>query len=158
MSRFTMSRRELLGAAAATTVAGLALARETSPLGERPAAMPVAGRAASEPAAIGASPLAWLDGMLSGDDLAHARATLAPLQPTLLEPDLLWQWRRDLARTLGIGGPAVGSEQHRELQRARAIAITRWDKAFVLRGLAREAALPVRQQRIARSLFQTEIG
>jgi hypothetical protein len=153
MSRFKMSRRELLGAAAATTVAGLALARETPTIG--PAGTSAVGRA-SAPAASGApsaagvvaNSLAWLDGMLSGDDLAQARATLAPLQPTLLEPDLLWQWRRDLAQELG----------QKTGKGVRAIAITRWDKAFVLRGLAREAALPVRQQRISRSLFQTEIG
>ena len=33
-------------------------------------------------------------------------------------------------------------------QGIRAVAITRWDKAFVLKGLVREAALPVRQTRI----------
>ena len=143
MSRFKMSRRELLGAAAATTVAGFALARETR-VADQAATGPAAADQTSSAGGPAASLLALLDGMLSGDDLARARATLAPFQPTLLEPDLLWQWRRELAQELGKG--------------VRAIAITRWDKAFVLRGLAREAALPVRQERIGRSLFQTEIG
>ena len=124
MSPFRINRRQLLGAAA--TIAGLALARESS-----------VSRDAR-------SMLALLDGMISGDDLARALATLAPLQPRILEPDLLWQWRRGLAQELGNGG--------------RAVAITRWDKAIVLSGLAREAALPSRQQRIGRSLFRTEIG
>ena len=124
MSPFRINRRQLLGAAA--TIAGLALARESS-----------VSRDAR-------STLALLDGMISGDDLARALATLAPLQPRILEPDLLWQWRRGLAQELGNGG--------------RAVAITRWDKAIVLSGLAREAALPSRQQRIGRSLFRTEIG
>jgi hypothetical protein len=88
--------------------------------------------------------LALIDGMISGDDLLRARATLAPLQPRTLEPDLLWQWRRELGNELTKG--------------TRAIAITRWDKAMLLQGLAREAALVVRQRRIGRSLFQTEIG
>ena len=81
MSRFKISRRELLGAAAATTVAGLALARDTSAGHRGPSDAPVVGHAASEPPAAGeaASPLTWLDGGLSGDDLAQARATLAPL-------------------------------------------------------------------------------
>ena len=124
MSPFRINRRQLLGAAA--TIAGLALARESS-----------VSRDAR-------SMLALLDGMISGDDLARALATLAPLQPRILEPDLLWQWRRGLAHELGNG--------------VRAVAITRWDKAIVLSGLAREAALPSRQQRIGRSLFRTEIG
>jgi len=132
-----MNRRQLLGAAASTAVAGLVLARETPMLGG-------AGTAESalndrtEPAA------AWLDGMLSGDDLTQARATLAPLQPRVLELDVLWQWRRELAQELSTG--------------VRAVAITRWDKAILLKGLAREAALPARQQRLAHSLFRTEIG
>jgi hypothetical protein len=156
MSRFKISRRQLLGAAT-TAVAGLALARETrvpghfgDTLGANDRAVPVdpMGDERHETAA-------WLDGMLSGDDLARARETLAsvqaageiavpPLQPRVLEHDLLWQWRRDLAQELRQG--------------IRAVAITRWDKAFLLKGLAREAALPVRQTRIGRSLFQTEIG
>jgi hypothetical protein len=126
MSRFRISRRKLLGAVATTAVASVVLARDTS----------VFTRDENR--------LALLDGMLSGDDLARARITLAPLQPRTLQPDLLWQWRRELAQELATG--------------VRAIAITRWDKAILLNGLAREAALPVRQRRIGHSLFQTEIG
>jgi hypothetical protein len=126
MSRFRISRRKLLGAVATTAVASVVLARDTS----------VFTRDENR--------LALLDGMLSDDDLARARITLAPLQPRTLQPDLLWQWRRELAQELATG--------------VRAIAITRWDKAILLNGLAREAALPVRQRRIGHSLFQTEIG
>jgi len=158
MSRFRISRRQLLGAAATTAVAGLVIARETNPLSNSGAPSPARntpGPAGDRPEAGGIRPVAWLDGMLSGDDLASAHATLSqwqatrnrtvpPPQPRVLEHDLLWQWRRDLAQELRQG--------------AHAIAITRWDKAILLNGLAREAALPVRQSRIGRSLFQTEIG
>jgi hypothetical protein len=126
VSRFKISRRSLLSAAATTAVASLVWARGTD-----------APRDTE-------NLLALLDGMISGDDLVRARATLAPRQPRILEPDLLWQWRGELAQELARG--------------VRAVAITRWDKAILLSGLAREAALPVRQQRIGRSLFQTEIG
>lgn len=144
MSRFKISRRQLLSAAATTAVAGLVLARESSVPGNVSGPHDSDGRDQTQlaPAAM------WLDGMLLGDDLVRARAAFAPAQaasaPRVLEHDLLWQWRRELAQELRNG--------------ARAVAITRWDKAILLKGLAREAALPVRQQRIGRSLFQTEIG
>lgn len=136
MSRFKINRRQLLGAAASTAVAGLVLARETPVLGDTETAARMNQRKA--PAT------AWLDGMLAGAELAQARAALTPLQPRVFEIDVLWQWRRELAEELSNG--------------VRAVAITRWDKAILLKGLAREAALPVRQERIAHSLFRTQIG
>jgi len=129
-----MSRRQLLATAATTAVAGLVLARDTQVFGDV---------AASEAHRTGPA-AAWLDGLITGDELTRARATLAPLEPKVLELDILWQWRRELAQELKNG--------------ARAVAITRWDKAILLSGLAREASLPVRQQRIEHSLFRTEIG
>ena len=162
MSRFRISRRQLLGAAATTAVAGLVLGRETTLLGDASDPTGATGETGAAGASVVPGPnnrtaptATWLDGMLSGDDLVRARATLAsvqaagefpvpPLQPRVLEHDLLWQWRRDLAQELRQG--------------VRAVAITRWDKAILLKGLAREAALPVRQSRIGHSLFQTEIG
>jgi hypothetical protein len=145
MRRFRITRRQLLGAAATSAVAGVVLARDmqvlsgdagTVALGAPPPAP--GGDVAAKPTA------AWLDGMLIGDDLTQARGTLAPLQPKVLEQDVLWQWRRELAQELRAG--------------VRAVAITRWDKAFVLKGLAREERVPVRQTRIGHSLFRTEIG
>ena len=151
MSRFRFTRRQVLGAAASSAVAGLVLARDTQLSGGGDASAPVLGATPSAPDANAAAELAaakpataWLDGMLTGDDLAQARTTLAPLQPKVLEHDVLWQWRRELAQELRAG--------------IRAVAITRWDKAFVLKGLAREETLPVRQTRIGHSLFRTEIG
>lgn len=188
MNRFRISRRQLLGAAATTAVAGVVLAREANLFGNASNTVGTGdGAGPVDPARNERhETAAWLDGMLSGDDLARAHATLTqatlahatrssaqtgqaaqtgqfaqvaqtartaqtardatapPLQPTVLEHDLLWQWRRDLAQELRRG--------------VRAIAITRWDKAILLNGLAREEALPVRQSRIGRSLFQTEIG
>jgi hypothetical protein len=137
MSRFKLSRRQLFGAAASTAVAGLVLARDTPVLGN-------VGTSAGPNDRTTAPAAAWLDSMISGEELTQARAALAPLQPKVLELDILWQWRRELAQEVGKG--------------ARAVAITRWDKAILLNGLAREAALPVRQQRIGHSLFRTEIG
>lgn len=137
MSRFRISRRYLLGAAATTAVAGAAAAvvigRDTHLLGDM-----LGANNRTQPSA------AWLDGQLTGDDLVQARTTFAPLQPRVLELDLLWQWRRELAQEMANG--------------VRAVAITRWDKAILLSGLAREASLPVRQTRIGHSLFQTQIG
>jgi len=191
MNRFRISRRQLLGAAATTAVASVVLAREASTLSNASDSAGANDRAGSvDPASAERhQTAAWLDGMLSGDDLERARATFThatlahaarssaqgaqvapatqaahaahaaqvaqvaqvagnitapPFQPTILEHDLLWQWRRNLAQELRQG--------------VRAVAITRWDKAILLNGLAREAALPVRQSRISRSLFQTEIG
>jgi hypothetical protein len=124
--RFVLNRRQLLGAAAATTVASMVLGSGTA----------LGGNSSNL--------LVLLDGMLTGDDLTRARAALVPFEPQILQPDLLWQWRRELAHELANG--------------RRAVAITRWDKAIVLRGLAREAGLPHYQRRIGRSLFQTRIG
>jgi hypothetical protein len=126
MTRFRISRRQLLGAAATTALAGLALARYTSSF------------------VMTETRLALVDGLLSDEDLAIARKILAPLRPGILGPDLVWEWRRELGKKLAQGVAAV--------------AITRWDKAMLLSELAREAALPIRQQRIGRSIFQTEIG
>jgi hypothetical protein len=124
MTSFRISRRQVLGAAA--TLASVVLARDTTSF------------------VITDTQLAWVDGLLSDDDLASARQTLAPLQSRILGPDLVWEWRRELGQKFTQGVAAV--------------AITRWDKAMLLSELAREAALPVRQHRIGKSMFRTEIG
>src|SRR6185312_6749618 len=86
MSRFRLTRRQVLGAAAGSAVAGLVLARDTRGLGD--AGTPVPGAATLTPsgnapapgANVAAKPAtAGLDGMLTGDDHAQASATLAPL-------------------------------------------------------------------------------
>ena len=89
-------------------------------------------------------PLVLLDGTFSQAEIVQACSMLAPLQPRILKNDLVREWRDDL--------------QQRLVQGVRAVAITRWDKALLLRGLSREAALPIRQRRIGRGLFHTEIG
>jgi hypothetical protein len=166
MNRFRITRRHLLGVAATTAVTGLALARDAHVLGdaEGPAGATGSADVSGTPrASEDTRPVAaWLDGLLTGEDLALANAALtqlsssmslssgasrsrtALLQPKVLEPDLVWQWRRGLAEELASG--------------IRAVAITRWDKALLLNDLAREASLPVRYERIGHSLFQTEIG
>jgi hypothetical protein len=152
MKRFSITRRQLLGAVATTAVVSLARAGQSPGLGDGAAnsgdrATPGGSRgtpAGASPANSDGKRLALVDSLLPAEELAHARATLGPLQPRTLAPDLVWQWRRGLAQELSNG--------------VRAVAITRWDKAILLRGLAREVSLPVHQQRIAHSLFQTDIG
>ena len=138
MNSHTLSRRKLLAATGTTALATLALG------GRATAALIQESPHERLQESSQENPMALLDGMLSEEELAAARRILAPLQPRLLQPDLVWQWRRELGQQIARG--------------VRAVAITRWDKAVVLRGLAREAALPLRQDRIGKSLFRTEIG
>ena len=102
--------------------------------------------AAEVPAAkrVNKSPLTYLDGLLSAHELAIAKRELAPHRPDVLQLDLVREWRDALHSRIARGGTLI--------------AITRWDKALLLQELAREAALPVRQERIARSLFRTDIS
>jgi hypothetical protein len=92
----------------------------------------------------GRRPLALVDADFSADDLRAARAMLPGLRARKLQGDLVWQWRRDLARRLADG--------------RKAVAIVRWDKALMLAGLAREAGMKVRQEQVARSMFRIELG
>jgi hypothetical protein len=89
-------------------------------------------------------PLLLLDGTLSAADLATASNVFSRLKPRILRTDLVWEWREDLGAMFAQGG--------------RAIAITRWDKALLLNGLARETRLAVRQTRIGPNGFRTDIG
>jgi hypothetical protein len=136
MTTRTVSRRTVVATAGATALATLTLKEGVC------AALVLEQQPAMEPHM---QSLALLDGALSDGELVEARNIIAPLQPRILQPDLVWEWRRDLGQKLSTQG-------------MRAIAITRWDKAFVLSGLARESALPCQQTRIAPSLFRTEIG
>lgn len=121
-----ISRRALLGAAGvAGIVAGAVAVGVQAGLGSR-------------------RPMALLDSDFDTDSLAAARALVPGMRTRMLEPDLVWQWRRDLGDQVAKAGAAV--------------AIVRWDKAFVLAGLAREAGLPVRQEQVARSMFRIHIG
>ena len=126
MTTPTVDRRQLLAGAGTAAVAALASH---------------SGVAAG---LLQPSPLALLDGALGEADRVVARRMLAPLEPRLLQHDLVWEWRGELARELARG--------------RRLIAITRWDKAMLLSGLARESGLAARQHRIGRSAFRTQIG
>ena len=128
MTTRTFSRRKVVAVAGATAVAGLTLS----------------GRVRAATVLLRQQPLALLDGALAGKELVQARSVVASLQARVLESDLVWEWRRDLYQQLAPG--------------RRAIALTRWDKALLLRGLAREAGLAARQRRIAPGLFRTDIG
>jgi len=94
-------------------------------------------------AAIGTTPLAFVDGLLSPDELALSQRELGSQRPEILQRDLVWQWRGELRSRLARGG--------------RLIAVTRWDKALLFNELAREARFVIRQDRIAGSLFRTVI-
>jgi len=89
-------------------------------------------------------PWALLDPDLGRADLRSARAMLRAHDRQLLDRDLVWHWRRELRERFAAGEQAV--------------ALVRWDKAFVLAGLAREEGLAVQQVRIARSMFRIDIG
>jgi hypothetical protein len=88
-------------------------------------------------------PIALLDGTFSAEEVARARHDLAPWRPRILDTDLIWLWRSDLQQAVAGGVPLV--------------AITRWDKAVLFSGLAREAALSARQTRTGIGMFRTEI-
>ncbi len=91
----------------------------------------------------GAPPLTFLDGMLSAQERAIATRELPGYRPDVLKLDLIWEWRDDLHSRIAQG--------------ANLIAITRWDKALLLKDLAREAGFQIGQRRIANSLFRTDI-
>jgi hypothetical protein len=134
-----------LGAAATVGVAGLVLTGKSSALlASTPENEITEPREPAREAARVLPAIALLDSSLADDELASARKMFSPLEATVLGSDLVWEWRSGLGRQLGEGITAV--------------AITRWDKAIVLSGLAREARLPVRQERIGHSVFRTEIG
>jgi len=99
---------------------------------------------ASAAALVEKSPLAFLDSLLSADELALAKRELAAFRPAVLKLDLVWEWRGELHSRIARG--------------SRLVAITRWDKALLLNELAREARFPLRQERIAPSLFRTDIS
>ena len=93
------------------------------------------------PSAGGATSPRWLvDASLSARDCA----SWPVIAPTLLEADLVQQWRDGLHADLVSGtGPAT--------------ALVRWDKAFVLQGLAREAGLRARVERLSASVFRVDL-
>jgi len=86
----------------------------------------------------------FLDPSLSQKDLSAARAAFAPMALQTLEPELVSQWRRELRDRIAKG--------------SKAVAMVRWDKAFVLQGLAREEGFAVREQRLSHSMFRVDIG
>lgn len=100
------------------------------------------GRGAAAPLPL-ATPLALLDGTLSAAELAQARALLGSHEPRTLDGDLVWLWRTELRAVIAAGAPLL--------------AITRWDKAVLFAGLAREAAFTAHQSRIAPAMFRTSI-
>ena len=95
-------------------------------------------------ASEGGNVVGFLDPSLSQQDLSAARAQLAPMTLQTLEPELVSQWRRELRDRIAKG--------------SKAVAMVRWDKAFVLQGLAREEGFAVRDQRLSHSMFRIDIG
>ena len=144
MTDTLITRRELL--LTTGTLALIAMTSSAGAAGEPAAGEPGAGEPAGAPIArpSGSQSLAFLDCLLSAQELRVGQRELAPLTAEVLQLDLVWQWRTQLHTRMAQG--------------AQLIAITRWDKALLLRELAREARVPLRQQRIARSLFRTELG
>jgi len=135
-----ITRRQLLVTTGTIAVAGLASA-EGSLASTEGSAAATEGSAAR---LVEKAPLTFLDGLLSADEIAMGKRELAPHQPEALKLDLVWEWRGELQSHIARGGKLV--------------AITRWDKALLFNELAREAGFAVRQERIAGSLFRTDIA
>jgi hypothetical protein len=88
-------------------------------------------------------PLLLLDADISEQEAARNGVIVSQSQLMRLDPDLVRQWRDGLgARIAGEGG----------------LALVRWDKAFILAGLAREDRIEARQSRLGRSLFSVALG
>ncbi len=91
---------------------------------------------------VGAATVRWLvDASLSTQDFA----SLPVVAPTRLDADLVQQWRDGLRDDLSSG-------------RGAATALVRWDKAFVLQGLAREAGMQARVERLSPALFRVNLS
>jgi len=103
------------------------------------------GLAAVAPPAFAAvrSPLLLLDADIDEREAARNGVIVSQSQLMRLDPDLVRQWRDGLgARVAGEG----------------ALALVRWDKAFILAGLAREDRIEAQQRRLGRSLFSIALG
>ncbi|HEY4210755.1 MAG TPA: hypothetical protein VGM84_04710 [Steroidobacteraceae bacterium] len=137
MTEPTITRRQLLLTTGTVALVGLA---STEPSTSTAASIESATATAG---LTGKPPLTFLDGLLSAEELAIGRHELGAHPPSVLQLDLIWEWRRGLHSLIAQG--------------ADLIAVTRWDKALLLTELAREAAFQTRQRRIANSLFRTDI-
>ena len=123
-----IGRRGLLAAFGATVAA----------MGLRPRG----ANAASRPGSTKAVDTRWLvDASLDERDAVALGAT----RPIRLDADLVRQWRSGLAETLRD-------------ERGVATALVRWDKAFVLQGLAREAGMRARVERLSPALFRVTLS
>ena len=123
-----IGRRGLLAAFGATVAA----------LGLRP--RQADARAATS--AGSAAPVRWLvDASLSPRDCA----SWPVVAPTRLEADLVQQWRQ------GLRGEVLAAN-------AGTTALVRWDKAFVLQGLAREAGMQARVERLSPAMFRVSLS
>jgi hypothetical protein len=138
----TLTRRDALLAfgAAATTVVAVAVAAG-------PAAASSA-RSMPSPPAGGDRPWLLLDDSVARED-EHAAGRWGAAVATDavvvgLQAELVRQWRDDLGARLSPAG-------------MRAVAVTRWDKALLLQGLAREACIRTTTTRIGAGLFRTEL-
>ena len=130
MNKHPISRRSLLGGiGAAGVLATGGMPRVTL---------------ADEGVKSGRNVVGFIDPTLSQKDAAAARAALAPLTLQTLEPELVSHWRRELRDRIATG--------------SKTVAMVRWDKAFVLQGLAREERFAFREERLNRTMFRIEIG
>jgi len=89
-------------------------------------------------------PLRLVDGQLSEEELSIGKQAMGVARPRVLQLDLVREWRDELHSHVARG--------------VEIVAVTRWDKALVFRELAREARFATKQERIAPSLFRTEVS
>jgi len=86
--------------------------------------------------------LTLVDPNLGEHDLHVARGMLGAGAKSI-QPDLVRQWRDGLGSEIAHAGSTL--------------AYVRWDKAFLLTGLARESGMTTRQRRLGRSFFEVRI-
>jgi hypothetical protein len=146
MTESNLTRRQVLVATGTVAVAGLvAKAGATVGVGSPAGA---GNSAAAGDLEVATNPLTFVDGLLSTEEMSVAKQTLGSLkrsfEPNVLQLDLVREWRDGLHGRIVTG--------------AELVAVTRWDKALLLRELARESAFEVQQERIAPSLFRTRIS
>jgi hypothetical protein len=94
--------------------------------------------------ALAGNRLLLLDATVTADDLHDSIKKLDYDRTRVLDLDLVQQWRRAVRGEVASSGSSV--------------ALVRWDKAFILAGLAREERWQVRTLRVSQSLFRVEIA
>jgi hypothetical protein len=144
----TITRRDALLALGAAATSATAMAATSAPGTVSPV------RSTLRTPSAGDQPLLLLDESVARPEagtsafraagIRTAPAGTAEAAVVALRAELVRQWRDDLGARLSSAG-------------TRAVAVTRWDKALLLQGLAREAGIQATIAGIGNGLFRTEL-